>query len=103
MAGLLAGCGSAKSDYVRNASSVAPAKYDTEAELVVAGRAACLQSQAGESPGEIARSIVYWADRSGTGSVTRAEADRFVPYALAHCGYLLGPEAGAVADEATGH
>lgn len=97
---LLASCSSGPEDaYLDAARDVAPARYDEDAELVNAGRAACLQQADGKSPAEIVESVVFWAGTAG-GQVDRAEAGRLVEVALQHCPYLTGPEAKAVVDEA---
>lgn len=88
---ILGGCaGQDDPAYFDQASSVAPAKYDTRAEQVTAGTAVCIQhEQQQKSDEQIVESIVYWSK----GGVTAAEAKRFVPYALQYCDYLLSPEA----------
>jgi hypothetical protein len=98
---LLAGCGAQtpKDAFLWGADSVAPAKYDTDAEQVNAGRAVCLQHRDGKTDDEIAESIVFWSERSQSGPVPRGEAARLVPYALQHCGWLLSPEAEAVIEK----
>lgn len=88
---ILGGCaGQDDPAYFDQASSVAPAKYDTQAEQVTAGTAVCIQhAQQQKANEQIVESVVFWSK----GGVTAAEAQRFVPYALQYCGYLLSPEA----------
>jgi hypothetical protein len=99
-AALLGGCSSGPgAEYLEAASAVAPARYDTEAELVNAGRASCLQQSDGKTPAQISEAVVFWAGYAG-GQVDRAEASRLVEVALQHCGYLLGPDAARLVEGA---
>lgn len=94
---LTGGCaGASEPAFLAEADAVAPAKYDEDAERLAAGQASCLRRANGESDSQISESIVYWSN----GGVSAAEAQRFVPFALEHCGYLLSPEVKAEVDQA---
>lgn len=101
----LAGCGAGgpEGEFLAGARMTAPAKHDSDGDRVTAGFVVCNEHQAGKTDSQIADWLVTSATL-GFGDpqpVTRAEADRFVPYALKHCEYLLSADAQRTIGEST--